>query len=793
VRKTGAVGLDTTQLTDQEWHIASLVGAGSSNKAVARDLKISIKTVEFHLSNVYRKLGIRTRAELAYLIGSNSPRIVGRSHIAGNLPRERSALIGRDGNVADVMRLVTEWPLVTLTGSAGVGKTRLAIAAGRAASDQFGDGVWMVELGSVADGRDLSNASAIALGLNMRSSASTAADVASALGRQRRLIILDNCEHVIAAAAALARAIVTACPNVVVLATSRERLNMADEHLLPVPPMSVDPIDGVSPAARLFVTRANEVLGSFDPSDRDRDAVNEVCRRLDGLPLAIELAAARLVGLGVHEIQDRLDDRFELLAQRRPESDRHRSLLTTIEWSYDLLSRDEQRTFESLAVFIGDFDSAAAYAVSDQSIAQRQLEDHLASLVEKSMVIARDHSSGRRYLLLETLREFALRRLDERGETAAVRRRHLDHFCEFLHRTDIGMRGSNELSAHQAMLTEWHNLRVAVSTACELDDGSVASQLITDVLWWAITRMRAEVGEWADRVRLLPSIVGQPPRNIPTIAAAFFAYMRNDLSAGKALIASARADEALFGELADPWISAVEVFLSSDPISMTFETQRRARANNNEFWHVLGILQEGVLRSEYVSLTELEPAELAEHLARITRGLEKAEQYGNPNGIAYGKRNLGGAIWKTDPERARPLLEQALATAVPLGLELLAGQTRSALARLLTSEGRPWDALRLMAVAIEAHIRTGAVSELDLDLATCAGCFVTIGDLHLAKVIVDAIHGAKADVYDSYLAGLDSHITSALDLMVDDGSGATVAGIDLVEAAGRVIAAVHAG
>ena len=788
------MGLDTTQLTDQEWNIASLVGAGSSNKAVARDLTISIKTVEFHLSNVYRKLGISTRAELAYLVGSNSPRVVGRSHIVGNLPRERSALIGRDDSVADVTRLVMEWPLVTLTGSAGVGKTRLAIAAGRAANDQFGDGVWMVELGSIADGRDVSNASAISLGLNARQSGSTAADVALALGRQQRLIILDNCEHVIDEAATLARAIVTTCPNVVILATSRERLNMADEHVMVVPPMSVDPIDGVSPAARLFVARAIEVLGAFEPSDRERESVGDVCRRLDGLPLAIELAAARLVGLGVQEIQDRLDDRFELLTQRRPESDRHRSLLTTIEWSYDLLSRDEQRTFESLAVFIGDFDTAAAYAVSDGTITRRQVEDHLASLVEKSMVIAHDHSSGRRFVLLETLREFAVRRLDERGETAAVQRKHLDHFGEFLHRTDIGVRGSNELSCHLAMLTEWHNLRVAVATACELDDGSVASQLITDVLWWAITRMRAEVGDWAERVRLLPSIAEQPARTIPTVGAAFFAYMRYDLSTGLALIASARADEALFGELADPWIPVVEVFLSSDPLSMTLETQRRARGHVNRSWAVLGILQEGVLRSEYVSLTALSPAETAVHLARITRGLEKAEQYGNPNGIAYGKRNLGGAIWKVDPERARPMLEQALATAVPLGLELLAGQTRNALARLLATEGRPRDALRLMAVAIEAHIRTGAVSELDLDLAVCADCCVAVGDLHLAKVIIDAIHRAKADVYELYdLAALDARITSTLGLKVEDEAAAADIAVDLVDAAIRVLAVAHAG
>jgi hypothetical protein len=188
-------------------------------------------------------------------------------------------------------------------------------------------------------------------------------------------------------------------------------------------------------------------------------------------------------------------------------------------------------------------------------------------------------------------------------------------------------------------------------------------------------------------------------------------------------------------------------------------------------------------------LTKLDPSELAEHLSRIRRGLEVAEEFGNPNGIAYGQRNLGGAIWKTDPERARPLLEQALATAVPLGLELLAGQTRAALARLQTSQGQPWDALQLMVVAIEAHVRAGAVSELDLDLAVCAECLVAIGDLRLAKVIVDAL---RVHHFDVYVAALDAHVAAALALIDDDGTETTVTPIDLVDAAGQVIAAVRA-
>lgn len=520
--------------------------------------------------------------------------------------------------------------------------------------------------------------------------------------------------------------------------------------------------------------------------------MHDVCRRLDGLPLAIELAAARLVGLGVHEIHDRLDDRFELLAQRRPDSDRHHSLLTTIEWSYDLLSSEEQRTFESLAVFIGDFDATAAYAVGDQASTPRQVEDLVASLVEKSMVVATEHSSGRRYVLLDSLREFAGRRLDVRGETAVVRRRHLDHFSHFLQRTNTEVRGPDELTAHVAMLSDWHNLRVAVATACELDDGALATEMITDVLWWAITRMRAEVGDWAERVRQLPSVVNMPARIVPTTASAFFAYMRDDLHVARALTADARADEARFGELADPWIPAVEIFLASDPISMTFETQRRARQAGSRFWEVLGILQEGVLRSDYVSLVE--PADVDEHLQRINRGFEMAQQFGNPNCIAYGARNLGGAICRTDPDRAQPLLERALATAVALGLELLAGQTRGALARLLTSRGRPWEALNIMAVALEAHIRAGARSELDADLAVCAHCLVAAENLGVAQLIIDAVQVANPFIYELFgLPALNAQITSLVEPAGDARREATTGALDLVEAAGRVIDVIRAG
>ena len=635
--------------------------------------------------------------------------------------------------------------MVTLTGPGGIGKTRVARAVGHAVSDQFDDGVWMVELSSLADGRDVPNASTIALGLSSRSSTSTAADVAVALGRQRRLIILDNCEHLIADAAALARAIVTACPNVVVLATSRERLRISDEHVVAVPPMSIDIVDGMSPAAQLFVERATEVLELRTVRPRSPCRARPVPTAGRTAPRhRTRRRAARRVGRARDPRS--VGRSLRVAGATRPHADRHHSLLTTIEWSYDLLSPDEQRTFESLAVFVGDFDAAAAIAVSDQTRTGRLLEDLVGSLVEKSMVVATEHASGRRYALLDSLREFAGRRLDMRGQMAAVRRRHLDHYSEFVRRTDVEVRGADEFAAHSAMLPEWHNLRVAVATACELDDGVVATEMITNVLWWASAHPRR--GRRVGRTRPPVAIGGEPPEahRADDCVSVLRVHPRRRAPA-RALIAEARADEAQFGELTDPWIPAVEIFVASDPIAMSLETQRRARRAGNSFWEVLGILQEGVLRAEFMSHTEpaqVDGAAADQAWARDGRRVRQPQRHRL-------RRTQSGWCDPDDRPRARPgMLERAIVTAVPLGLELLAGQARGALARLLTSRGRPWDALHVMETAIEAHTRAGARSELDQDLATCAQSFVAVGNIAVAKVIVESVQVASPLVYDLF-------------------------------------------
>jgi predicted ATPase/DNA-binding CsgD family transcriptional regulator len=731
-------------LTAQELRIAVAVGTGAANKAVARELAISIKTVEFHLANIYRKLGIQTRAELAHLVGSGA--LAEPASFAPELPRHPATLFGRDDLLVTVAAAIRSGPLVTLIGSGGVGKTSLALAAATAAAGQFHDGVWPVSMASVDDGRDLGHAAAIALGLSIQTAASSPSDIAGALGRQQRLLILDGCEHVLDSAAALARAVVDGCRDVVTLVTSRERLHIADERVVAVAPVSVESDGGTSPAAQLFIERAQLVYDGFDPIGDELEAVEEVCRRVDGLPLAIELAAARILEFDVKAILARLDEGFAVLSRRRAGGGHDHSMAATIEWSYGLLSEKEKASFDSLAVFPGGFDTSAVFALTEGRAA-REVEDCLASLVEKSMVVMVGDDGERRYRLLDSLRDFGLQRLRERGEEHELRCRHLDHFAAVLQQLDQRLRGPDELAAHRAILADWHHFRAAVDTACDNDDAAAACALIRGALWWARTRMRAEVGEWADRVRRLPSAEEFPQRIVASAASAYFAFCRRDTAAATRLIAEARAEELRFGELAEPWVPMIELFVSPDPIRIAGETQRRGRQQHSRFWETVGMTQEAAVRANHLSFTRLPPEQRDEWLARINAAMEMAEGLGNPHLIAYGERNLAGALMTTEPKRALQLLESALATAEPLGVETLVGQIRASIAVIHAGRGRSLDAIRVMATGLKSHVRTGAYSELVVDLTVCTRPLFDLGEEPLLERLLCAI-GASHLIVD---------------------------------------------
>ena len=345
----------------------------------------------------------------------------------GNLRPAATSFIGRDAELAEVQAALREHRVVTLTGVGGVGKTRLASEVAARLVDEFPDGVWFFELAAVADPGAVPDAVAAVLGITQQPGRTVSESVAAALEGRVRLLVFDNCEHVLDAAADLIEAILARSATVKILTTSREGLRVADEQLWPVP--SLDVLAGVdSPAATLFLQRAGAVAPGISLAGAEAGAVVEICGRLDGIPLAIELAASRMQSMTVTELRDRLDDRFRLLVGSRRGLERHQTLRHAVGWSHDLLDDTEKALLARCSVFAGGFDLAAACAVGGCGDDLATL-DVLDALVRKSLLVA-DRSSGRtRFSMLETIRQFAEEQLVACGEASEIRAAHSRYFA----------------------------------------------------------------------------------------------------------------------------------------------------------------------------------------------------------------------------------------------------------------------------------------------------------------------------------------------------------------------------
>jgi predicted ATPase/DNA-binding winged helix-turn-helix (wHTH) protein len=354
-----------------------------------------------------------------------------------NLPEPVSELIGRDDELREIVSLAAAHRLVTLTGAGGIGKTRLALAAGRRMLPQIAHGVWVAELAPLSDPALLPATVAAAVGIELAGGAVSPERVADALSGKRLLLVLDNCEHLIEAAARMTEALLRASPAAQVIATSREPLKAEGEWLYPVPPLGVpaeDARDADNPvrygAVRLFVERARATDSHFAPDRRNTALIAAICRRLDGIPLAIELAAARVAALGIEELAARLDDVFNLLTGgRRTALPRHQTLRATLDWSYELLTEPERVVLRRLAVFASAFSLEAAGAVvASPGLAPSEVVDGLVSLVTKSLVAAEVDGTIASYRLLDTTRAYALEKLAESGELEAVARCHAEYY-----------------------------------------------------------------------------------------------------------------------------------------------------------------------------------------------------------------------------------------------------------------------------------------------------------------------------------------------------------------------------
>jgi predicted ATPase/class 3 adenylate cyclase len=412
---------------------------------------------------------------------------------SGNLRPATTSLIGRESEVGEVQAAVKAHRLVTLTGVGGVGKTRLAIEVAARLVDEFPDGVWFFELAAVTDPASVPDAVAAVLGITQQPGMSVSDSVAAALEGRLRLLVLDNCEHVVDSVADLVEAILAASATVKVLATSREGIGVADEKLWRVPSLDV------GAAVELFVERAQSVTSGL--LAEETTAVEDICRRLDGIPLAIELAASRMASMTAAEVRDRLDNRFKLLVGSRRGLERHQTLRQAVAWSYDLLDDSQKALLERCSVFAGGFDIQSACAVAGfDDIDDYAVLDLLDALVRKSLLVA-DRSSGRtRFSMVETIRQFAEEQLIAGGEASEIRAAHSRYFAGREANIMSLWDSPRQREAYNWFTAELANLRTAFRWAADHGDLDAAATIATYAGWLGYLTENYEPIAWAEEL-----------------------------------------------------------------------------------------------------------------------------------------------------------------------------------------------------------------------------------------------------------------------------------------------------
>lgn len=470
-----------------------------------------------------------------------------------NLPQPVSELIGRDVDVARISNMVRASRLVTLAGAGGIGKTRLALAVARQLLPQFPDGVWLAEFSPLTDPSLVPATVAAVVGIELGGEHS-AERVAQALAARRLLIVLDTCEHVIDAAATMAEAMVRAGSTVHIIATSREPLRAEGEQLYLVPPLAVPPADAAGllnyGAVRLFVERARAAAPEMAPDQHQAMAIAKTCRRLDGIPLAIEMAAGRVAALGVEEIAKRLDDRFRLLTGgRRTALPRHQTLRATLDWSHELLVEPEQVLLRRLAVFAGAFslEEVSAVAASVET-AWPEVSDGISSLVAKSLVVAEIDTAIPRFRLLDTTRAYALEKLVESGERQRFARRHAEYQRDQFDRARLEWESQPTATWLAACAPRLDDLRVALDWAFSAGgDASLGVMLTVDAVpLWLQLSLTNECGQRAEQA--LRSLTDVPDVD-----------RRHEMELCAALATSLYYTQGVVPEVRTAWTTTLEI------------------------------------------------------------------------------------------------------------------------------------------------------------------------------------------------------------------------------------------
>ena len=632
---------------------------------------------------------------------------------SGNLRPATTSLIGRESVVAEIEAVVKAHRLVTLTGVGGVGKTRLALEVAAHLADEFPDGVWFFELAAVTDPASVPDAVAAVLGITQQPGKTVSESVATALEGRVRLLVFDNCEHILDAAADLIEAILARSATVRILATSREGLGVPDEQVRPV--RSLDAAAGIDSAAvSLFVERAQGIAPGFSMVDGDEAAaVAEICQRLDGIPLAIELAASRMASMTASEMRDRLDHRFRLLVGSRRGLERHHTLRHAVAWSYDLLADTEKTVLERCSVFAGGFDlqSACAVAGSDDRDEYEILEV-LDALVRKSLVLAVRSGGRTRYSMLETIRQFAEEQLVSRGEASEIRAAHARYFAgretDIVHLWD----SPRQREAYDWFTVELANLRTAFRWAADHGDLDAGAAIAAysgllgpflenyEPIAWAEELI--EPARAVDHARLAAMCV---VASLCVLVGRFEEAVRYS-EVGEPVIATAGDKVANFGA---PFLASAYLFAGRPERYVELCRALLTRGGDaNTFTRANLVFALAALGST------------DEAMAAANGLIDAAEAIGNPWVLSYALFAWGFAFRDTDSGRALEAFRRGVIISQDSGNRFFETQFSYWLCGLEAEHGEPVATLDSLAVVIRKNHESGNIGMLHNPLATLA-------------------------------------------------------------------------
>jgi predicted ATPase len=646
----------------------------------------------------------------------------------GNLRPATTSFIGRESEVTEIQAAVKAHRLVTLTGVGGVGKTRLALEVAVRLADEFPDGVWFFELAAVTDPAAVPDAVAAVLGITQQPGKTVSESVAAALEGRVRLLVIDNCEHVLDAAADLIEAILAHSATVRILATSREGLGVPDEQVWPV--RSLDAAAGIDSAAvSLFIERAQGIAPSFSMVDGgEAGAVTEICQRLDGIPLAIELAASRMASMTASEMRDRLDHRFRLLVGSRRGLERHHTLRHAMAWSYDLLDDTEKTVLDRCSVFAGGFDlqSACAVAGSDD-LDEYAILEVLDALVRKSLLIA-DRSSGRtRFSMLETIRQFAEEQLVARGEASEIRAAHSRYFAG--READIMALWDSprQRDAYDWFTVELANLRTAFRWAADQGDLDVAATIASCVGLFGFMVQTLEPVAWAEEL-IEPARAVDHPRLATLYVIASQCYMTGRIEAA---VGYSDAGQIVVGRSRDApphgfesWLGGVYLAIGQPERLAELCRAQLARRRDTHVhiwtWLVAALAMAG---------SRGEAMDSADGL------IEAAEATGNPYLLALALFAYGAAFRDADPIGAHNALGRGLVIAQDSGSRAAASVLANALALLEAEHGDTVSAFDHLTLAIRNFHNSGDTTVIRVVLASLAVLFDRLGRYEPAATV----------------------------------------------------------